>query len=70
MENKVIIIQDLISTRERKQKELHFYQDELHKLQEKMKWLRMEIKLTEDIIEMIEKEKMLDIKDFIQHKKS
>ena len=65
--NKVIIIQDLISTRERKQRELHFYQEELHKLQEKMKWIKMEIKLTEDIIQMIEKEKIVDIKDFIKN---
>jgi hypothetical protein len=65
-DSKVIIISDLLDTRARKEKELAFYQDELRKLEEKMKWLRMEIKLTSDIITMIEKEKVLDIKEWTQ----
>jgi hypothetical protein len=67
-DSKVIIISDLLDTRARKEKELAFYQDELRKLEEKMKWLRMEIKLTSDIITMIEKEKVLDIKEWTQKK--
>ena len=67
-DSKVIIISDLLDTRARKEKELAFYQDELRKLEEKMKWLRMEIKLTSDIITMIEKEKILDIKEWTQKK--
>jgi len=63
---KIIIIKDLLDTKLRKEKELAFYQDELRKLEERMHWLRLEIKLTTDIIDMIEREKMLDIKDFIK----
>jgi hypothetical protein len=67
-DSKVIIISDLLDTRARKEKELAFYQDELRKLEEKMKWLKMEIRLTSDIITMIEKEKILDIKEWTQKK--
>jgi len=66
-DSKVIIISDLLDTRARKEKELAFYQDELRKLEEKMKWLKMEIRLTSDIIIMIEKEKIIDIKEMIKN---
>jgi anti-sigma28 factor (negative regulator of flagellin synthesis) len=66
-DSKVIIISDLLDTRARKEKELAFYQDELRKLEEKMKWLKMEIRLTSDIITMIEKEKIIDIKEMIKN---
>jgi len=65
---KLIIISDLLDTRARKEKELAFYQDELRKLEEKMKWLKMEIRLTSDIIDMIEHEKMMDIKQWMGKK--
>jgi hypothetical protein len=65
---KLIIISDLLDTRARKEKELAFYQDELRKLEEKMKWLKMEIRLTSDIIDMIEHEKMMDIKQWMEKK--
>jgi len=64
--NNIIIIQDLLDTKARKEKELFFYSEELKKLQEKMKWLRAEIKLTEEIIIMIEHEKIINIKDMIK----
>jgi hypothetical protein len=61
-ESKVIIISDLLDTRARKEKELAFYNDQLKELQAKMYWVKKEIDLTTDIINMIEKEKMLDLK--------
>lgn len=63
--NNIIIIQDLLDTKARKEKELAFYNEELKKLQEKMKWLKAEIRLTEEIIEMIDREKIINIKDLI-----
>jgi len=64
--NNIIVIKDLLDTKERKLKELNYYNEELKKLQEKMKWLKMEIKLTEDIIVMIEREKIVDIKELLK----
>ena len=63
--NNIIIIQDLLDSKARKEKELLFYNEELKKLQEKMKWLKAEIKLTEEIILMIHNEKIINIKDLI-----
>lgn len=65
----IIIIHDLLATKERKEKELQFYHEELKKLEERMHWLRMEIKLTNDIIKMIEREQILDIKTLIKETK-
>jgi len=65
---KIIIIQDLLDTKLRKEKELAYYNEELRKMEERMHWLRMEIKLTSDIIDMIEREKMLDIREWIRNK--
>lgn len=66
----IIIIQDLLDTKARKEKELLYYQDELKKLQEKMHYVQLEIKLTSDIIMMIEQEKMIDLKKAFKEKDS
>lgn len=58
----IIIIQDLLETKSRKEKELAFYQEELRKLQEKMHYIKLEIQLTSDIILMIENEKIMDLR--------
>ena len=60
-ESNIIVIQDLLDTRARKEKELAFYQEELRKLQEKMHFIKLEIRLTSDIISMIENEKILEV---------
>ena len=65
--SKIIIIKDLLDTKARTEKELQFYQEELTKLQDRMHWLQMEIRLTSDIIDMIEKEKIIDIKEMIKN---
>lgn len=60
--HKIIILEDLLATKQRKEKELAYYQAELKKLEDKMMWIRREIKLTTEIIDMIEHEKVVDIK--------
>jgi hypothetical protein len=61
-ERKLILLSDFIDQRVRKQQELEYYQAELEKLQEKMYWLRRDIDLTTTIIDIIEKEKVIDVK--------
>lgn len=65
---KLIIISDLLDSKKRKEQELKFYQDQLNELQTKMIWLKKEIQLTNEIIKMIEKEKVIDIKEMISKK--
>jgi len=68
-DGKIILIQDLIDTKLRKEQELEFYQAELEKLQQKMWWVKKEIDLTETIIDIIETEKVMDLKENIRNKR-
>lgn len=68
-DGKIILIQDLIDTKLRKEQELQFYQAELEKLQQKMWWVKKEIDLTETIIDIIETEKVMDLKENIRNKR-
>lgn len=65
---KLIIISDLLDTKARKEKELAFYNEQLRELQGKMFWVQKEIDLTTDIIDMIEKEKMMDLQKWMREK--
>ena len=60
---KLIQITDIIETKVRKQKELEFYEKELKKLQQKMFFIQKDIDITNIIINIIENEKVMDIKE-------
>lgn len=60
---KIILLTDILDTRLRKERELAFYQGELEKLQEKMMFLRKDIQITNLCIEIIELEKVVDIRE-------
>ena len=62
IESKIILISDLLDNKKRKEKELLFYNEELNKLLEKMNYLKHEIKLTNNIIQMIEQERIRDLR--------
>ena len=66
---KIIMLADVLETRVRKEKELEFYQKELEKLQEKMFFIRKDIDITNLIIDMIEKENVIDIRQRLLEKK-
>ena len=55
------MITDLLDIRARKMKELQFYNDQLEELRLKMVFIQQEINLTNKIIDMIEKEAIIDI---------
>jgi hypothetical protein len=65
---KLIVLTDVIETKLRKEKELEFYQKELEKLQQKMFFLRKDIEITNLCIQIIEQEKVLDIREQMQAK--
>lgn len=69
MSDSIIMLQDLIDSKLRKEKELEFYQAEMEKLQQKMWFIQKEITLTQTIMDMIEAEKIVDLKDRIREKK-
>lgn len=61
--SKLIVLTDVIETKLRKEKELEFYQQELEKLQQKMFFLKKDIEITNLCIQIIEQEKVLDIRE-------
>ena len=60
---KLIQITDISETKVRKQKELEFYEKELKKLKQKMYFIQKDIDITNIIINIIENEKVMDIKE-------
>jgi len=65
---KLILISDIIETRLRKEKELEFYQKQIEKIQNKMFFLKKDLEITNLIIDMIEKEKVVDLKEQMETK--
>lgn len=66
--SKLILLTDVIETKLRKEKELDFYQKELEKLQQKMFFIRKDIDITNLCIQIIEQEKVIDIREQMKSK--
>ena len=62
-DNRIIFITDLIDQKVRKEKEIEFYEEQLEEIKKKLWWLNKERQLTETIIDIIEKEKVMDIRE-------
>lgn len=67
-ERKIILLTDIIEQKVRKEKELEYYQQELEKLNHKMFFIRKEIDLTNLIIDLIGREKIMDMREVIDDK--
>ena len=63
MSNKILFITDLIDQRLRKEQEITYYEKELQKIEEKLFFLRKEQQLTKFIIDIIEQEKVVDLRE-------
>ena len=66
--SKLILISDIIETRLRKEKEIEYYQKQIEKIQNKMFFLKKDLEITTLIIDMIEKEKVVDFKEQMEDK--
>jgi len=60
---RLILLSEFLDQSKRKEDEIHFYEKELKKIEEKLYWLRSEKNLTETIINIITQEKVVDIKE-------
>jgi len=69
-ERKILFITDLIDQRLRKEKEIEYYEAELRKIEEKLFFLRKEQSLTQFIIEIIQNEKVVDLREQFYEKMS
>lgn len=70
MTGKIILLEDIYEIRKRKEQELQFYHNELEKLRNKLFFVQKEIDLTNYIIDIIEQEKVIDIKNYMKEKNS
>lgn len=61
MSEKIILLNDIIENKVRKEKELEFYQNQLEELQKKMYWVQRDIDLTNTIISIIENEMVISL---------
>ena len=68
-ESSIILISDVISSRDRKRRELERYQEELVKIQRQIASLEFDLRLTNTIISMIESETVLDIREHLLERK-
>ena len=66
---KIILLSDYIEQKVRKEKELEYYTKELEELPKKMWFIRKEIQLTNLIIEIVEQEKVINIRDYLEDKR-
>ena len=62
---KIIFITDLIESKINKQREIDKYESQLKIIEEKLFFLRKEKEITETILELIEHEKIMDLKSYL-----
>ena len=65
---RLILLSEFLDQNKRKEDEIAFYEKELKKIEEKLYWLRREKDLTETIINIKTKEKVVDIKEEMEKK--
>ena len=65
MNKKIIFITDLIESKMQKQREIDKYESQLKIIEEKLFFLRKEKEITETILELIEHEKIMDLKNYM-----
>ena len=65
MNKKIIFITDLIESKINKQREIDKYESQLKIIEEKLFFLRKEKEITETILELIEHEKIMDLKNYM-----
>jgi prefoldin subunit 5 len=69
MANTIIRLSDVYETRERKEKELAYYREQLEILRQKMFFIQKDIEITTICIQLIEKEQVLDIRKLVEEKR-
>ena len=62
---KIIFITDLIESKLQKQREIEKYESQLKVIEEKLFFLRKEKEITETILELIEHEKIIDLRNYM-----
>ena len=64
---KIVLLADLLDLRKQKEQELKYYTERLEELNKKLYFLQKEVDLTNFIIDLIEKEKIMDLRELIKN---
>ena len=67
-ERKIILITDLVDQRLRKEREIEYYEKELRQIEQRLAYLYKEKTLTETILTIVQTEKVVHIKEYMQAK--
>ena len=67
-ERKIVLLSDFIEQKVRKEKELEYYTQQLEELQKRLFFLNKEIHLTNLIIDIIDKEQVINVKNYLEDK--
>jgi hypothetical protein len=62
---KIVQLSDLLDLRKQKEQELKYYTERLEELNKKLYFIRKEVELTNFIIDLIEKESIVDLRKMI-----
>lgn len=68
-DKKIVFLTDLIEQKLRKEKEIEYYENKLKEITDKLFFLKKEQDLTSLIINVIQHEKITDIKEFLTDEK-
>jgi len=66
--HKLILLEDFLEQRLRKEQEISYYEKQLQEIEKKLFFLRKERELTATIIDMLTREKVVDLKDMAEEK--
>ena len=66
--HKLILLEDFLEQRLRKEQEISYYEKQLQEIEKKLFFLRKERELTATIIDMLTREKVVDLKDMVEEK--
>jgi len=66
--HKLILLEDFLEQRLRKEQEISYYEEQLQEIEKKLFFLRKERELTATIIDMLTREKVVDLKDMVEEK--
>ena len=67
-EPKLILIEEFLEQRLRKEQEISYYEKQMQEIERKLFFLRKERELTATIIDMLTREKVYDIREQLEHK--
>ena len=67
-EPKLILLEEFLEQRLRKEQEISYYEEQMKEIERKLFFLRKERELTATIIDMLTREKVLDLQEMVEEK--